>query len=94
MWNFILGAAITFNSCYSLLREDDTVINDFWIQLLYYFVLVLDSTTSKYSEEHVLKSMDHLQRVFLEKSNIFNEVILKGYIYIYISSFLKWLKWQ
>ncbi|XP_029343352.1 DNA-dependent protein kinase catalytic subunit isoform X2 [Acyrthosiphon pisum] len=69
-----LGAAIAFNSCYSILREDETVINELWIQLLYYFVVILDSTKSTNSEQHVLKSIDHLQRVFLEKSNLFNEV--------------------
>lgn len=72
---FNLGAAIAFNSCYSILREDETVINELWIQLLYYFVVILDSTKSTNSE-HVLKSIDHLQRVFLEKSSLFNEVIL------------------
>lgn len=72
---FYVGAAIAFNSCYSILREDETVINELWIQLLYYFVIVLDSTKSTNSEQHVLKSIDHLQRVFLEKSSLFNEVI-------------------
>lgn len=53
------------------------VINELWIQLLYYFVCILDSTKSAHSEEQVLKSIDHLQRVFMEKSNLFNEVKLK-----------------
>lgn len=73
---FDLGAVIVFNSCYSILREDENVINELWIKLLYYFVIILDSTESANSEQHVLKSIDHLQRVFLEKSSLFNEVIL------------------
>lgn len=75
--SFILGAAIAFNSCYAILREDETIINELWIQLLYYFVLILDSSKSANSEEHVLKSIDHLHRVFYEKSDLFNEVIQK-----------------
>lgn len=50
------------------------VVNELWIQLLYYFVLMIDSNKLASSEEHVLKSIDHLQRVFMEKSNLFNEV--------------------
>jgi len=76
LYIYNLGAAIAFNSCYSLLREDETVINELWFQLLYYFVVILDSNKSTISEQHVLKSIDHLQRVFLEKSSLFNEVIL------------------
>ncbi|XP_025192516.1 DNA-dependent protein kinase catalytic subunit-like [Melanaphis sacchari] len=75
-----LGAAIAFNSCYSILREDENIIDELWIQLLYYFIVKLDSTKSTNSEQHVLKSIDHLQRVFLEKSNLFNEVCISRII--------------
>lgn len=38
-------------------------------------MLILDSTETVHSE-HILKAIDHVQTVFLEKSNLFNEVTL------------------
>ncbi|XP_060849991.1 DNA-dependent protein kinase catalytic subunit-like isoform X3 [Rhopalosiphum padi] len=91
-----LGAAVAFNSCYTILREDETIINELWIQLLYYFIVKLDSTKSTNSEQHILKSLDHLQRVFLEKSNLFNEIctsriIPKPFLGTQLFNVVEWL---
>ncbi|XP_050441863.1 DNA-dependent protein kinase catalytic subunit-like isoform X2 [Adelges cooleyi] len=71
-----LGSAIAFNSCYTILRKDETIINEIWIPLLFCFVLILDSNNAILSKEDVIQSLDHLEKVFLEKSDIFNESCL------------------
>lgn len=73
-----LGSAIIFNNIYKILREDDELINKYWIKLLYVFVnsLTIEDTSNddKYLQQLTFV-FEHLQRVFVHPSKraFFNE---------------------
>lgn len=73
-----LGAALIFNNIYTILREEDTLLNMHWIEILYAFVMSLEMTETSFVEdtcylEQVNQALNHVQRVLVEKSNIFNK---------------------
>lgn len=73
-----LGAALIFNNIYNILREEDTLLNMHWIETVYAFVMSLEMTETGFTEdtcylEQVNQALNHVQRVLVEKSNIFNK---------------------
>lgn len=79
------GAALAFNSIYRILREEESIIDQFWMELLYYLFknLCLTSSYDIYSDNisEVISSIDHLERVFREKASLFNQVCITLYAY-------------
>lgn len=72
-----LGAALVFNNIYRDLREDINILNQYWIELLYYFVKSLSlSLEDDFNNNETSNALDHIKRVLSEKSEIFNEVII------------------
>lgn len=73
-----LGAALIFNNVYAILREEDTLFNLYWLEILYAFVMSLEVTDINLLEdtcflEQVNQALDHVQRGFVEKSDRFNK---------------------
>lgn len=72
-----LGCALIFNNIYRELREENALINIFWLKILHIFVNSLASfeDTFEYSEsktvEQTKKAFKHLQRVFIQKASMF-----------------------
>lgn len=72
-----LGAALAFNSMYTVLRENDNIVSQFWLELLSALVtgLSMCSVTGEdiQTEVQLEKSIQHVLRVLIERSNSFNE---------------------
>ncbi|KAF5289822.1 hypothetical protein FQA39_LY14977 [Lamprigera yunnana] len=73
-----LGAALIFNNIYTLLREEISMFNIFWVELLYAFIMNLSLTQVKNMDENncvyqVIQALNHLERGFVEKSTTFNK---------------------
>jgi DNA-dependent protein kinase catalytic subunit len=75
------GAALVLNSVYTVLREEESVVNQFWLELLYYMVVNLslseDTDSILGSQEQVATAVNHIERVLKEKAFIFNKVNIK-----------------
>jgi hypothetical protein len=75
------GAALVLNSVYTVLREEESVVNEFWLELLYYMIvnLSLSEETDSIlgSQVHVVTAVNHIERVLKEKSFLFNKVNIK-----------------
>nr|CAD7432490.1 unnamed protein product [Timema monikensis] len=74
-----LGGALVFNSIYSVLREEKSILEIFWLEILYYLVSNLAMTDGPDSNSvnvnsQVVLALDHVERVFLEKSALFTQV--------------------
>lgn len=71
-----MGAALAFNSLYSVLREDERIVDEFWVELLHSLVTSFSmcSMTGDDSNTEVQtdKSLQHILRVLIECSNKFN----------------------
>ncbi|KAJ1521117.1 hypothetical protein ONE63_002819 [Megalurothrips usitatus] len=71
-----LGAALAFNSMYTVLRECIELVDEFWIELLYCLMtgLSLCSVTGEDSntEIQLVKSLRHILRVLIDFSSKFN----------------------
>ncbi|XP_043271824.1 DNA-dependent protein kinase catalytic subunit-like [Venturia canescens] len=63
-----VAAAIAFNHLYRILRENDEIVNTFWLVIFHAFVRSLDGC----DDVRIDDSIKHVQRVFIEKSRIFN----------------------
>lgn len=72
-----LGAALIFNSIYEELREEESLISMFWIELLHIFVSSLSNIDFVVEENatiiQIKAALDHLKRVFIEKPQIFRK---------------------
>lgn len=72
------GSALAFNNLYRLLREEETCLDLFWLDLFYTFLinfvlteeLTADLTNDSYEE--VSKCLDHISRVLCERRDLFN----------------------
>lgn len=71
-----MGAALAFNSLYSVLREDERIVDEFWVELLHSLVTSFSmcSITGDDSNTEVQtdKSLQHILRVLIECSSKFN----------------------
>lgn len=78
-----LGCALIFNNIYRELREENVLINIFWLEILYIFVNSLTSFEDivEYSEsktvEQTRNALKHLQRVFIQKASLFRTAYSK-----------------
>lgn len=75
------GAALAFNNIYRVLREEESIIDKYWIDLLHDFCVNLKLSEQQQSEENanneadvkqVSASLDHILRVLRERKDIFN----------------------
>lgn len=75
------GAALAFNNVYRILREEDTIVDIYWLDLLHDFCVNF-VMSEQYMEKNLnyesnLKQisicLDHILRVLRERKNIFNE---------------------
>ncbi|XP_059610251.1 DNA-dependent protein kinase catalytic subunit-like [Phlebotomus argentipes] len=82
-WNFNvyhrLGASLAFNNLYRILREDESLLNRYWIMLAYLYCTNLklcmknfDSQHESMAIEQVCLALDHIVRVLCEKSDFFS----------------------
>ncbi|XP_034245330.1 DNA-dependent protein kinase catalytic subunit-like [Thrips palmi] len=71
-----MGAALAFNSLYTVLREDERILDEFWIELLHSLVTSFSMCSmtgdNKNTEVQTEKSLEHIYRVLKERSHIFN----------------------
>lgn len=72
-----LGAALIFNNIYTILREEEQLMNIFWLELLYAFVM--NSTLINWNcfqDNNCLiqvnSALDHIKRVLIQKHELFN----------------------
>lgn len=75
------GAALAFNNIYRVLREEESIIDKYWIDLLYDFCInfslseeQLDDGLSESQSDlkQVSSALDHILRVLREKNRVFN----------------------
>ncbi|CAO3615261.1 unnamed protein product [Cunninghamella echinulata] len=70
-----LGASLIFNRIYRLYREENILVDEFTLELLYHFMLGLrlaeDDHPSIGTQQQVKESISHLKRIFRVKSSIF-----------------------
>ncbi|KAG5673262.1 hypothetical protein PVAND_003325 [Polypedilum vanderplanki] len=78
-----IGATLAFNNIYRIIREEESLIDIYWIYLLDVFCLNFRNTEDFSNHldncfvddrrfEQVSSSLDHITRVFIERSDIFN----------------------
>lgn len=72
-----LGAALIFNNIYMILREEEKLMNIFWLEILYGFVMNLSLIKLSCSEDNncsiqVNEAVEHVKRVLVEKHALFN----------------------
>ncbi|GAB0097641.1 DNA-dependent protein kinase catalytic subunit [Sergentomyia squamirostris] len=81
-WNFNvyerLGASLGFNNLYRILREEENLVNTYWIMLAYLYCINLrlctKSSSFQYEAiaiEQASIALDHVVRVLCEKSDLF-----------------------
>lgn len=75
------GAALVLNSVYAVLRENESFVSDFWLELLYHMVINLSLSEETDSivgnQEQVVTALNHIGRVLKEKATLFNKVNVK-----------------
>jgi len=75
---YFSGAGLAFNSMYTVLREDEEVLDVFWIEMACSFVQGLSITGLQGGEEETAvqlsASLRHFGRVLAQKSALFNKV--------------------
>jgi hypothetical protein len=80
-----VGAALVLNSVYTVLREEESIVNQFWLELFYHMVvnLSLSEETDSIlgSQEQVLTALNHIERVLKEKASLFNKVNIKKHTF-------------
>lgn len=73
------GAALAFNNLYRVLREEEAIINIYWLDLLHTFAInfftceefgMQNNTPTDLSQ--VSASLDHIARVMIERRSVFN----------------------
>lgn len=68
------GAALVLNSIYTVLREQEQIVNQFWLELLYYMVMNLSHDDSiQGGQQQVVAALEHIERVLKEKATLFNK---------------------
>lgn len=73
-----LGAALAFNNLYTNLREEATLIDMYWIELLYWLLVnmsLLDVSKRSKTQKNtqIDQSLNHIERVLREQSTLFNK---------------------
>lgn len=71
----VSGAALAFNHLAKILGDHASIVNKFWIELLYNFVRNL-SLSSKIHNHPASIAIDHLLKVFQRNQDLFNQVVL------------------
>lgn len=71
-----LGAALIFNNIYREIREEDSLINIFWFEILHIFINSLSLIENNSPEDgntiiQINNALGHLERVLIEKLHIF-----------------------
>lgn len=74
------GAALAFNNIYRVLREEDSILNIYWLDLLHDFCLnyrlseqqIEQNVNCQMDLKQVSASLDHILRVLRERKHIFN----------------------
>lgn len=74
------GAALAFNNIYRVLREESSVLDKYWLDLMYEFCINFKLSEQKLEEnsysqtnlEQVSSSLDHILRVLRECKHTFN----------------------
>lgn len=74
------GAALAFNNIYRILREEDSILNKYWLDLLYDFCVnfklseqqIENNVNCQMDLKQVSASLDHILRVLRERKHIFN----------------------
>lgn len=75
------GAALAFNNIYRVLREEESIIDKYFIDLMYDFAISFkfsehqryeDITNKSIDLTQVSATMDHISRVLCERKDIFN----------------------
>lgn len=91
------GAALVLNSVYTVLREEESVVNQFWLELLYHMVVNLSLSEETESilggQEQVVTAVNHIERVLKEKASLFNEVNIKTTYFLKIKYFRNIVCW-
>lgn len=77
----LTGAALVLNSVYTVIREVESIVSEFWLELLYHMVINLslsEETGSVLgSQEQIVTALNHIGRVLKEKASLFNKVNVK-----------------
>ncbi|XP_022913511.2 DNA-dependent protein kinase catalytic subunit-like [Onthophagus taurus] len=71
-----LAGSLIFNNIYTLLREENVIVDTYWLDLfqsLIYNLSQIDEHDEYDCLLNTIKSIDHLERVFKEKSGVFNK---------------------
>ncbi|XP_044259527.1 DNA-dependent protein kinase catalytic subunit-like [Tribolium madens] len=73
-----LGAALIFNNIYRDIREESSLLSMFWIEILHIFVKSLSSLENDGIDNNLVIQINNvlsrLERGFVEKSDLFNNV--------------------
>ncbi|XP_011297765.1 DNA-dependent protein kinase catalytic subunit-like [Fopius arisanus] len=62
-----IASAIAFNHIYKILREDEQIVDTFWVEFLHCFVEAMDNC----DDPRIRDALSHVARVLLEKSGVF-----------------------
>ena len=77
-YSHFTGAALVLNSVYTVLREKESVVSEFWLELLYHMVINLslseETDSILGSQEQVVTALNHIGRVLKDKAPLFNKV--------------------
>lgn len=73
-----LGAALAWNSIYTIFREEESLVNKHIFELLYYLIesLALSQQDDKMygTQEHCKLALDHVERIIKAKSEMLNQI--------------------
>lgn len=70
-----LGAALIFNNIYQDIREEEAIVNMFWLEILYAFIVNISQESSFENENCLLQvkeALRHVERVLLQKHELFS----------------------
>lgn len=67
-----LGAALAFNNLYMIFRENENIVDRFWLQLATYFVQSLQMNKNQNSIQQLEEALNHIMRVLIAKNALFN----------------------
>ncbi len=72
-----LGAALAWNSIYTIFREEESLVNKYIFELLYYLIesLAMAEKDDKMygTQEHCKLALDHVERIVRTKSELLNQ---------------------
>lgn len=76
---------------YRLLREEQPIVEEFWLELLYHVVKCLalseDDDHALGTKQQTTKALDHIERVLKEKADHFNKV---GLCFLFVKIIRIW----